>query len=351
VESSDIVEEFSQQEKTGLFKGARKRKQEIEKYVPTQKDFIDKVTAHIKNALKITGEFKILEKYDRIIIAGTGINATAGDILREYLASYDYKISVNSDFALPDYVDNKTLVFIASFTGNDEEAIMCYKNALRKGCRIVGLSSGGRLLDAFERNNTEHIKLPTKIVESMCLSYVFFPILRVLENSQLIKSQQEVIKETLLSLQKSDLKDMSRALYAKIQDKVPIIYSSPTLAPVAKYWKQQFNLNAKVPAFTSVQVDAPFELNSYVKDIWDFYLIFLRDQDDSKELVKSISVAKNIIKNKSYGLTEIIIKGSNPLARYFSAAFVAEMSSFFLNQYYNLDEDLLTKYRQDFKKI
>lgn len=350
VNTNDLVQQIGEQEKKGFFKSLRKKKMEAKNRVPSRDDIISKMALHIRFALKITGEFKVLDPFDRIVCSGVGVNAVAGDILKSYLSDYDFKLVVHRDFGLPDITDNKTLVFILSYTGNDEEAISAYKAALRKGCKIIGLTSGGRLGDAFERNNTEHIKLPAKVIESLSMSYLFFPMLKILDNSKILKDQRDIIENTIASLEKPEIADMAKQLYEKIQDKVPVIYCSSRLASIARYWKIQLNLNAKVPAFNSILPDAACELNSYVKDLWDFYIIFLTDQEDTTEMRKSAAAAKRIIRNKSYGTTEINIKGDNQLARLFIAAHMSEYTAHYLGVYYQLEEELLDKYREEFKK-
>jgi len=350
VDTNKLIEDLKKQEKKGFFKGLRKRKQMADKYEPTQKSIIQNLPFHILNSIKITGEFKLLEKFERIVIAGIGINAQAGEILKEYLAEYKYDIQVIRDFSLPEDVNNKTLTIIASYNGNDEEAISCYKNALRKGCKIIGLTSGGRLLEGFTKNNTDHIILPKKLIESTTLCYILFPILKILENSAMIKSQKEIIDQTIMGMKKPELRDMAKALYEKLQDKVPVIYSSPQLSVITNYWKLQFNLNAKIPCFAGVFSDAAYsDINAYVKDQWDFYLVFLKDQEDSDLVKKSMATAKKIIRNRGHGTTEIMIKGANKLSRLMTCAYIADITSYFLSEYYKVEEDLVKKYREEFK--
>ncbi len=350
VDTSKLIDDIKQQEQKGLFRGLRKRKQMADKYRPTQKSIIQNLPFHIQNALKLTGEFKLLDRFEKIVIAGIGINAQAGEILREYLSEYRFDMRVVRDFSLPEDVDAKTLAVIASYTGNDEEAISCYKNALRKGCRIVGLSSGGRLVEGFTRNNTEHIILPKNLVESTTLCYILFPLIAILENSSLIKPQKEIMDETIKSLKSQELRDMAKVLYEKLRDRVPVIYSSPELSVITNYWKMQFNLNAKIPCFSGVFSDAAYsDLNAYIKDIWDFYLVFIRDQGDSDLINKSMATAKKIIRNKGHGTTEILIKGTNKLSRLMTCAFIADITSYYLSEYYKIEEDLVQKYREEFK--
>jgi len=347
VNAADLLEQIEQQEKKGFFRSLRQRQIARDKFVATQMTVLGHLPFHIKNALKITGEFKLLDSFEKIALCGTGTNSVACAMLKSYLSYTKLDIEVCPGFDFDG--DAKTAVFLVSYSGDDEQAIACYKAALRKGSKIIGITSGGRLLDGFKRNNTEHIVLPSKLVESTTLVYLFFPMLAVLDNSKLVPAQKKRIEETLRALLKPEIKELAKQLYEKLQDKIPIIYSSEAFEPVARHWKMQFNLNSKIPAFCATVSDAVAELNSYVKDLWDFYVIFLSDQEDEKEIRKTIAAAKNIIRNKSYGTTEMNVKGTNMLTRYISAAFIGEYTSYFLSQYYKLDEDLVAKFRSQYK--
>jgi len=347
VSSSDLIDELETQEKKGFFKSLRKRTREVERFQPTHEQIINNISFHVQNALKLTGDFKVLDKVDNIVVAGTGVNASAGDLLKGFIDN-EFRVKVVRDYHLPD-VSKNTLVFILSFTGNDEEAILCYRTALRIGCHVVGITSGGRLLEAMTKGGKEHIRIPAKIIESTALPYLLFPMIGVLQNSKLIRDKSEDIEESIKALKKPELKEMGQQLYEKLQDKIPILYTSSDMFAVARYFSYQLNMNARIPAFAGQYPDAASSINMFIKDLWDFYAVFVTDEKDSKEIKKSIKVAKKIIRNKSYSTTEINIKGNSKLARLLSVAHVANYTSYFLGEYYRLDENLLDKYRTDYK--
>lgn len=347
VDAAELVKEIKEQEKKGIFKSLRKQEKPQKKSL---RNLIQNAPFHIHNAIKLTGEFKSLHPFDRLIVSGVGVNAVAGELLAAYIRDYNYPVVVNREHSMPEWANSKSLAIIASFSGNDDEALLSYRSALRKGCRIIGLASGGRLLEAFKKNSTEHIMLP-EIMESCALPYIFFPMLRILENSKLVRPQTEAVEETLKALRKPDILEMAKQLYEKLQDRIPIIYCSVRLRPVAKYWKLQFNTISKVPAFIGVYSDSYHELNSYCRDQWDFYAVFLRDDSESPEIVKSMAAAKKIIRNKGHGTTEIVVKGTNLLTKYISAAHIADHASLLLSEYYKFEEDLVAQYRKDYKAM
>ena len=83
--------------------------------------------------------FKINEsEYDSILVVGMGGSAVGGLLLRDWL--YDtlrISITVNRDYHLPAWVNEKTLVYAVSYSGNTEETISQFNEALEKGCTII----------------------------------------------------------------------------------------------------------------------------------------------------------------------------------------------------------------------
>jgi glucose/mannose-6-phosphate isomerase len=348
VDASSMIREIAQQEKTGLFQSLRKRVMSEKSNLPTHKSIVQNLAFHIQNALKVTGEWGINQPIDRIIIAGAGIQAISGDLVRTHLEDYKLDIGVKREFTLPENINERTLIIVASYSGNDPEPLSCYRYALRKGCKIIGLTSGGRLLDALGKGSSERILLPEHIPLESVLCYMYFPIIRMLENSRLIRPQKDHIEETIRAIRKPELSEMSRHVYEKLGDKIPVIFCSPRLAPVAEYWKYQFNVTSKIPSFYNVFSDAAYsDLSGYAKEFWDFYTVLLCDQEDNADIQKSMASAKKIIKNRGHGCTEILIKGTNLMTRMLSAVLIADRTALLLSDYYHIETDLLAQYRDD----
>src|SRR3989344_5599365 len=98
-----------------------------------------------------------------IVVCGMGGSGFSGDLLKVYAQNCPLEVHVIKDYTLPEFVQKKSLVFAVSYSGNTEETISAYRSALRRGCRIVAISSGGKLEELSKLNKNPHIKVPGKI--------------------------------------------------------------------------------------------------------------------------------------------------------------------------------------------
>jgi len=71
------------------------------------------------------------ENFKNVVLAGLGGSGIAGRIVKTYFqALAPLPIEVISDYKLPNYVDDKTLVILNSYSGNTEETLSAYMFAL-----------------------------------------------------------------------------------------------------------------------------------------------------------------------------------------------------------------------------
>ena len=112
------------------------------------------------NSAKIYSEAKVLAEEikvnylepDNIIISGMGGSAIGGDLLKDWARNKtSVPIEVNKDYELPEYAGEKTLVLITSYSGDTEESLNAFLDALKRKCMIFCVSSGGALLENAER--------------------------------------------------------------------------------------------------------------------------------------------------------------------------------------------------------
>src|SRR3989338_9848436 len=87
-----------------------------------------------QDAERIGYEFNLPDGFGRsfknIVCAGLGGSAIGADLVRSYIAD-DAKVPVfvNRNYALPNYVNEDTLVIASSYSGNTEETLSAYRDA------------------------------------------------------------------------------------------------------------------------------------------------------------------------------------------------------------------------------
>jgi glucose/mannose-6-phosphate isomerase len=87
---------------------------------------------------------KDFKEADKIVILGMGGSAIGGDLLRT-LVSLQSKVAVTvqREYDLPKSVDKNTLVIASSYSGNTEETLSAFKQALKTPCKKFVITTGG----------------------------------------------------------------------------------------------------------------------------------------------------------------------------------------------------------------
>jgi glucose/mannose-6-phosphate isomerase len=276
----------------------------------------------LAKGLAVTG------KIDKIIVAGMGGSAVGGDLLRLYMHDSKIPVATVRDYRLPDFVNENTLVFVISYSGNTEETLSAFEDAQKKKAKIVAVTSGGQLAEKAPKS----IKIPAGLQPRAALGYLFLPILGVLVNSGIVKENTAEISEMLEILsKKDDYMQFGEKLAKKIGNKTPLIYASEQFSAVAYRWKTQFNENSKAAAFSHNFSELNHnEIVGYqTMPREKFIAIFIRDNHDHERIQKRMDITKEIISQK-IDVEEVYTKGSFMLSRLFSGLHYADYVSYYL---------------------
>lgn len=308
---------------------------------------LDNFHKQIEETSKLGKDIKIAEnvnkidnvdKINKIAIAGMGGSALPGAILKSYL-KLKIPIFIVRGYSLPNFVNGKSLVFAISYSGNTEETLSCYKEALSRKCKLIAICSGGKLLELSKLNKTPCVVVPKGLEPRMAYAYQFFPMLSILENSNIIKKQEGYIKNLIRLLRKNDnIKKLAQQLAEKLYKKIPLIYTSEKLEAVGYKWKINFNENAKILAFNNVFPEFNHnEINGYVNKIGNFYAIIIKDSEECPRIKKRMDIIKGLLKKYGIPATDVLIEGKDDLTRLFLAAYIGDWTSYFLALAYRTD--------------
>lgn len=293
----------------------------------------------------------------QIVITGLGGSAIGGDLLRAYLAeSCPVPVIVNRHYYFPKFVGKQTLVIISSYSGNTEETVSAYKDAIQRKAKIFCITSGGEVEKIAKKNKHPYIAIPGGFPPRAALGYSFFPTLIALSKLGFIKNQKKEIGETLallarLAKQYSDhdaAGNKALQLAKTLHGTLPLIYSAADkFDTVNTRWRGQITENAKMLAFGHVFP----ELNHNEIVGWEvlkglmknMHVVILRDKDDYKRIQLRMDVTKGIIGDLAGGITEVYSEGKSLLARMFSLLYLADWLSFYLAMLNGVDPSPVKK--------
>ena len=287
-----------------------------------------------REALDLPRGISVSGEVTSIVVIGMGGSAVGGDLLKSYLHDTKIPVFVVRDYKVPEFVDDYTLVFAVSYSGNTEETLSALKDAKEKGAKIIGITSGGKLEEECEKV----IKVPSGLQPRAALAYLFFPMLGVLHNSGIVSVKNSELNEMLAIIKNAEkLNSEGEALAKKIKEKIPIVYASQLLEPVAFRWKTQMNENAKMPCFYNVFSEMNHnEIAGYQGMDRKFVAVLLKDKHDNERVKKRMEICKGLM-GERVNVEEADVKGESLLARMISTIYLGDFVSYYLAVWNRVD--------------
>jgi len=285
-------------------------------------------------------------KVDNIIISGMGASAISGDILQALLRDrIEIPIYVNRQYDLPKWAHKNTLVISQSYSGNTEETLHTFKHAYQKRCKIIGISSGGKLEEYCKKRDVHHIKIPSGIQPRAATGYSLFTALYALIKTGAITHDMEPeIQETISVTEEfrnhnkkeiPEKENQTKQLAKQIHNTIPQIYGWNIYTPIAKRWCTQLNENSKIIC----RYDEVSECNHNDIVGWSmnpeiskkFTCIIFRDhEDESVYMKKRLDFMEKLYDDIAGNVIEIDAHGKKPLAKMMYTMLMGDFISCYL---------------------
>jgi glucose/mannose-6-phosphate isomerase len=302
------------------------------------RDVIHALPQQIREGVQLAKDVKISGDFANIVITGMGGSGIPGNLLQSVLHESKIPIIVHKDYTLPGFVGKNTLVFAISYSGNTEETLSSFKDAQKKRAAIVAITSGGKLRDLARDARVPLVLVPRDIPPRGAVAYFLFSMLTVLHNANIAKLDAAEIKAAIEALKNPAYEQKAKQLAEELEGKIPIIYAAEPFEGVALRWKQEFNENSKVHAFYNVFSEMDHnELMAYERAKDNFHVILLRDERDHPHNKKRMDFLKQILKERKIPVTEILLKGTQPLVKIFTAIYLGDLTSYYLAKQYGVD--------------
>ena len=301
---------------------------------------------HYREAFKIAEKIAVdYPKPANIVVAGLGGSAIGGDLLKDWAKNQlTLPIEVSREYRLPKYAGKKTLAVICSYSGDTEETLSSYLDALKRKCMIFCISSGGALIKYAKKHKVPYLQVPSGMPPRAALPYMLVPQLVLLEKVGLVKGVKEELDEAISLLdvisKENGPETPTRDNFAKtvathVGDTAPVIYGFGFFRGVAQRFKQQFNENSK----SAAKWEFFPELNHNEIVGWEgrgeqckyFSVIFIRDiENEPIEISSRIDITEQIMEQKGLIMFDLKVQGKSILARMLSAILVGDFASVYL---------------------
>lgn len=298
---------------------------------------------------------KLPDKVDELVLLGTGGGSSiSGGMIRSLLFDeLKLPVIINQGYNIPAFVDEHSLIFVVSHSGNTEETLNALSQAMETGATIIAITAGGKLKEIAMQNNIPLLIVPADIGHPRRdLGYIFIPMLVMLTKMGLISDKTADIEETIALFTELNKQynpevpvedNLAKQIAQELYGYIPLIYGSlDNLDAVAWRWKNQFGENSKLMAFwnvipnlhhdEAVGWDMPQEL------IKMFYLIMLRDDVlDSEKIKKRKDITVQILSERMGKVRQVYATGKSRLARLFSLVYLGDFVTLYTPIYRGID--------------
>ena len=280
------------------------------------------------------------EEVEQVVVLGMGGSGIAGDVLMAAAGPYlPLPVLVFRSYHVPAFVDEGTLVFAVSFSGDTEETIESVTAAALQGARVVAVTRGGELRHLAESWGVPVVGVPDDIPQPRAgLGALAIPPLVVLEDIGLFPGATYWIDAAVeqLTSRRDRLArpgNVAQELAARIGRTIPLIHGGGGLGAVAaQRWKTDVNENAKSPAFWNTQSELCHnEVSGWGQhgDITRqlFTLVNLRHDFEHPQVMHRFKITAELLDEVVSSVEEVRAEGEGELAQLLDLILIGNVTS------------------------
>lgn len=307
-------------------------------------DFPLQVCDAVDIAKKIVVKKIKTEKINNIIINGLGGSAIGGDLIRSYTANeISVPVYINRNYTLPAFAKKDTLAIISSYSGNTEETVTAFKEALKRKCQIVCITSGGTVEKLAKKHGCLMVKIPGGLQPRCALGYSFFTLLILFSKLKFIGDKSGEINDVIINLEQalteytnfeSEPNEALR-IAAVLKDKLPVIYSSVDVLDIVNLrWRGQISENAKILAYGNLYPEmnhnelVGWKLNEDI--LKKIVVIYLEDVNDNNRIKMRMKITEKVYKKYASNILHLNSDCNTGLGRMFDLIYLGDWVSYYL---------------------
>ena len=308
------------------------------------KDLVQNFTKQLKEAKAIADKAVISENrgIQNILITGLGGSGIGGTIISELISdTCAVPITINKDYFLPAFVNEKTLVIISSYSGNTEETVSAMQQAIAKKAQIICITSGGKVMELAKQHQYDFIEIPGGNPPRSCIGYSLVQLIKVLyakslADKKLFNDLDQSI--ALLDKENENIKKEAKEIAGKLLNKFPIIYSLGTCEGAVVRFRQQINENSKMlcghHTFPEMNHN---ELVGWTTRNENLVVVTFHTSFDYERTKKRYEVCKPLFEKYSSGVIDIYAKGNSKLEQFFYLINIGDWISCYLADLKGID--------------
>lgn len=288
----------------------------------------------------------------RVVIAGMGGSAIGGDLVAAYVEpNCKVPVIVNRDYDLPGWAaGGETLVVASSHSGNTEETLSAFSQALERGCQTLAICTGGELTRLSQEAGTPVWNFDHQGQPRTAVGYSFALLLSALTRLGFIPDPASELKDAVTAMREQqesiqasvpDVHNPAKRMAGQLVNRWIAIIGAEFLAPVARRWKGQMSEVAK--AWGQFEFLPEVDHNTLAgthhpqSRLTDLMAIFLRAPALHPRNRLRTDLTKKTFMLQGIGTDFFDAQGPDRLAQQWTALHYGDYTSYYLAMAYGVD--------------
>ncbi|MEX0896110.1 MAG: SIS domain-containing protein [Patescibacteria group bacterium] len=302
-----------------------------------------------------------------VLIAGMGGSALGSDVIKHlYKDTLKVPFDTIRDYTLPAYVNENTLVVLASYSGTTEEVVSCAKAAKAKNAQIMVIAAGGTLIDLAKQNDWTAYQIDAKYNPSqqprMAIGYAVFGTICLLSKAGILSLTKAEVDEVATVIEKKvndstveipQDTNPAKILAYSMFDKRPIFVVSDFLEGAGHVVTNQSNENAKTFADYKVVPEMNHHLLEglqFPKSNSDTHIfIFINSQLYHERNQKRMKLTQRVVEDNHIETMALDLHAETKLAQVFEAIALVGFAGYYLSMLEGIDPSPIP-FVESFKK-
>ncbi|WP_420619332.1 SIS domain-containing protein [Candidatus Poriferisocius sp.] len=272
-----------------------------------------------------------------VLVLGMGPGGFAGDLLAVTAGPFmPLPIVVVKSYQPPSYVDEQTLVFALSASGDTPEIVQAAALAAEAGGRVVAVTGGGQLAQMAGAWGAPLVEVDPMLYPPRAgLSVLTVAPMIILEQMGLFPGASQWVRFAVdqIRSRRDAARDSAASRARHLAGTVPLIYGGGGLGSVAaRHWKNMINTSAKAPAFSA---GVPDLLHNEIAG-WGqhgdltrqvFSMVVLRHDHEHPDVMRGFDIMIDLMDEVVGAVHTVEAAGEGPVAQIFDLMYQGSITA------------------------
>ncbi len=309
---------------------------------------IEKLGDQIISAWEGAGKLDLssYSEIENVVFTAMGGSGLGADFVRSVF-EINRPMQIVHEYKLPSFVNEKTLVIAASYSGTTEETISTLHDAIEKKAKVVVFATGQKLAEIAKEKNVPYYLFDTSHNPSgqprMGNGFTIGATLAILAKLGLVEISgeevagfSEIVKRTndSFKLEVETEQNEAKKFAQELVGKITVVVSAEFLSGVAHIFTNQINENAKNFATYFLISEANHHLlegTKFPENLGEkIKFVFLESRNMFERIKKRLDVTRGVLEKASVTYSAKEFSGESRIEDAFSALVFCSWTNFYM---------------------